>query len=314
MGEICKTFLAMEEQKGMRFDAALASLAPNVGLRVRRRYIVNGLATLNGKKARPGERVDIGDCLELREAKIPEAPQARILRIQYPWCFLFKPSGLHTAAIEGSATACLESMLPELLLKNNCRHSAAMMQRLDFATSGIVTAALSGEAEINFRKMEKLGLCHKYYLAILSGIMEKKVVADFALDTANRKKNRVLHSRGIRETYFMPLAFWKECGELSPLFDQVSMPGNATLALCEIRSGQRHQIRCHAAALGFPLVGDGLYGSGVPDKFILEHFFLDMPGCRILCSGPQSLLARLPETGKKAVRNWLAGMGHKTDA
>lgn len=314
MGEISKTFLATGTHKGMRFDAALASLAPGLGLRARRRHIANGLATLNGKKAKPGARLDIGDSLELREAEIPEVPQARLLKVHGPWCFFFKPSGLHTAAIAGAATASLEAMLPQLLLKNNIKHSAVLLQRLDFATSGIVSAALNGAARASFEKMEERGQCHKYYLAVLSGILERRVVADYGLDTANRKKTKVLPSRSSRETCFQPLAIWNECGELRHLLPQAGISGGATLALCEISSGQRHQIRCHASAIGFPLIGDGLYGSGDPDKFILEHFFLEMPHCRILCSGHQSLLARLPEKGKKAVWAWLYRQGFKTEA
>lgn len=313
MGENCKTFLAAGAHKGMRFDAALAFLAPGLGLRGRRRLIDNGQATLNGKRAKAGARLDTGDRLELREAVIPESPRASLLRVRDPWLFFFKPSGLHTAAIEGAATASLESMLPQILLKNNLRTSAILLQRLDFATSGIVGAAQNEDARACYEKMEKSGQCHKYYLAILSGILEKRVVADFALDTDNRKKNRVLPSRGSRETCFQPLAAWEDCGELRHLLPQTGMTGGATLALCEIRAGQRHQIRCHAAALGFPLMGDGLYGSGVRDKFILEHFLLEMPDCRILCDGRQALLARLPEKGQKAVWNWLDRRGYKAE-
>ena len=38
--------------------------------------------------------------------------------------------------------------------------------------------------------------------------------------------------------------------------------GNKTIVTIEIETGRKHQIRKHLSELGYPIVGDRLYGSG----------------------------------------------------
>jgi 23S rRNA (cytosine1962-C5)-methyltransferase len=53
-------------------------------------------------------------------------------------------------------------------------------------------------------------------------------------------------------------------------FRVVNTPGNRTLVQAEPVTGRTHQIRVHAAALGFPILGDELYG-GTPGPRVCLH-------------------------------------------
>ena len=58
--------------------------------------------------------------------------------------------------------------------------------------------------------------------------------------------------------------------------DIVSMDGNVLTV--KLANGFRHQVRCHSAWLGMPLLGDTLYGGAGSDRFGLESFRIEFLG------------------------------------
>lgn len=149
------------------------------------------------------------------------------------------------------------------------------MQRLDFGTSGIITAAKTPEAGAQFRAGENNGLISKYYLTLLSGELKDPVICDARLDVAKRKKVKIIPGSAPPpfRSFYYPIRFYPRD---SPFFPDFEAP--FTLAVCKIRRGQRHQIRAHAAALGHPLLNDSLYGAGNAKNFLLVAFFLEYFG------------------------------------
>lgn len=245
---------AQVESAGERLDKAIAILASGLGLRARRRLIEQGHARVNGKAAHPGYRVRKGQILTLDV--LPEQPRVLPMAEDGEYAIYYKPAGLHTAQISGSLEPSLESSI--------ANPQTRLLQRLDFATSGLVLAAKSDAAAAAFRHWEKTGQCLKLYLALLAGNLQNPAVAMNRLDTANRAKTAILPAIApiLRHSLYWPLTH----------------PTPATtLALCAIAAGQRHQIRAHALSLGHPLLGDELYGQA-GGQFLLEHFCLKFPG------------------------------------
>lgn len=315
------------EHAGTRLDRALAQLVAE-GLRGRRRRIARDGVLVNGIPCRdPARRLRPGDLLALAPPQAGPAPDAatpaRLLARMGGFCVLFKPAGLHSAALAGTDGDSLEARLPALcgpvLMPGE---APTLLQRLDQGTSGLVCAALTPEAARAFRAAEAAGHCEKRYLALLTGALPGPLTARGRLDTNGRRTARPLTDDGdrLRWTEFFPLHVWmpEAAARLRPVLrggaddsGGADEPGALTLAACRIRRGARHQIRAHAAALGHPLLGDVRYaGTGAaeerPERFHLHHGFLAWPGGRCSAPPPWPWLADcLPTAAAAGVREWL---------
>lgn len=295
---------------GSRVDALLALLRPGMGLRGRRRLAEQGLVFLDGRKARPGDMARAGSVLLLADdgAAPDDFPGARLLQGDADYWFFAKPAGLHTMALAGASGGSLEAQLSALLAAAGGEGGSLdeegyprLLQRLDFATSGIVAAARNARARAAFREAEAQGLVTKHYVCLLDGDLDAPCSIARALVSDGGRGMRVLDRDDpdpVRATHFEPL-----------LALHLSLPGEGdggsrplALAACRIARGSRHQIRAHAAALGHPLAGDGLYGSRTVlpggTAFFLHHARLDFPGHGVVLLPGNGWLSGVLEAGE----------------
>ncbi|MCR5562168.1 MAG: pseudouridine synthase [Desulfovibrio sp.] len=317
---------ATPEMAGMRLDHALAAMHPEMGLRGRRRLIESGRIRVNGRAGRCAQHLREGDVITTAPggntpAAVPLDEPPRLLARAGDYIFLFKPSGLHTVHLAGGGGESLEAALPTFLPSDVDVKNARLLQRLDRMTSGIVCAAMGENAALRFRRAEKRGLCTKRYLALLQGRLEQTATARMRLDTVDRARTRTFPLQAgpegtpgprlaspLRQTRFQPLHVFGP-GTLPPAMAlcksaaESGTRGSLTLAGCEIHLGARHQIRAHAAILGFPLAGDTLYGGEGDGAFLLHHGGLVFPG------GACTMLPSWCRDGEVAAlaEAWLAG-------
>ena len=132
------SFRVPEEAQGWRLDKALglllASPSPeqeaarpglfalaDLGLRARRRLCDRSLVLVNGKPGIPGLKLRAGQEIIIlpdpEGAAIPEDAPSLVYK-DGGIAALYKPAGMHTAALAGSLSPSLETLLGELLLQN----------------------------------------------------------------------------------------------------------------------------------------------------------------------------------------------------
>lgn len=282
-----KEIVITSKQAGLRVDRVLAEILPELGSRGRRRLLENAL--LNGKPVKKtAAKVASGDVLRFGSSG-EGGNSSSFIGMAYPYFYIFKPRGLHTAALSGSYAASVEAELPAILNWPGAE-PGILLQRLDYNTCGIITGSFTESGAVQFRNAERQGNCFKLYLALLSGKPERSFIAVSAIDMRNRKKSKILPCKADQDRWTW---FW-------PLPTLPTPAPDCCWAMCMIKRGARHQIRAHAAEAGFALVGDELYG-GKAGSFCLRHFYIncgefacfdvnDWPGAFLLPAGAGKLL------------------------
>ncbi|MEA2067794.1 MAG: RluA family pseudouridine synthase, partial [Verrucomicrobiota bacterium] len=128
---------------------------------------------------------------------------------------------------------------------------ALVVHRLDMDTSGLLLFARSPEAQRNLSLQFEQREIYKTYIALVEGVIEKNTgLVDFPLrkDMAHRlpPKHLVDCVRGKKA-----LTEWKV----------LERTASTTRVALFPKTGRSHQLRVHMEAIGFPIVGDPIYGT-----------------------------------------------------
>lgn len=121
------------------------------------------------------------------------------------------------------------------------------VNRLDKNTSGIVVFAKNEYMQECLIKQMKSGSFKKEYLALVDGVIDKKMQV---IDAPIARKDDSIIERCVSENGDRAITEV----ELLQTFD------NYSLVKCNLKTGRTHQIRVHLSYIGHPILGDDLYG------------------------------------------------------
>ena len=166
-----------------------------------------------------------------------------------------------------------------------------IVHRLDKDTSGILLVAKSTEGLIFLQKQFKNREVEKKYVCLVEGVMENdfgKIETLIARAKGDSRKQRAY------STINAP----KSAREAITEYKVLNRYKDYTLLEVEIKTGRKHQIRCHLSYLKHPIAGDKLYSfknSKTPEN--LTRQFLHSAYLKIqLPSGEtKEFLSELPE-------------------
>ncbi|WP_176591313.1 RluA family pseudouridine synthase [Sphingobium sp. EM0848] len=203
----------------------------------------------------------------------------RVLFIDGEAIILDKPAGLPVDAPRDGSLS-LENHLSSLTF--GFQRWPLPVHRLDRDTSGCLALARNPKAHKRFAAAFEAGIVAKRYVAVVDGIpAEESGLIELSLKKISTPAQgwRMIPAKAGKAAF----TEWRKIAEKD----------GRSLIVFTPRTGRTHQIRTHALhGLGFGIVGDPVYGSGV-GPMLLHSRFLSIPRGE---KAPAEATAPLPET------------------
>lgn len=141
------------------------------------------------------------------------------------------------------------------LLKNQLKCDIYPVHRLDKVTGGVMIYAKSKKAAAEYSATGENRLYSKEYFAVISGKPEK---------SAGKEENYLLfdNAAGKSRIYEKPVKGAKKAALEYTVTETVCRDGEEySLLFVRLITGRTHQIRAQLSHAGYPVLGDGKYGS-----------------------------------------------------
>lgn len=247
-----------EEHAGQRLDNFLFNLLKGVPKTRIYRIVRKGEVRVNKGRVDVKYRLQLADSVRVPPVRVAEPNESAPVQPALKYgleknvlyeddCFLLlnKPSGYPVHGGSGIHSGVIEA-LREI---RPGQRFLELVHRLDKETSGCLLVAKKRSALTSLHELFRENGVKKSYLALLAGQWEKRT------QRVNVALLKNIHKGGER---MVVVSHQGKPAETE--FVRMQKFARATLVRALPKTGRTHQIRVHAAWLGYPIIGDDRYG------------------------------------------------------
>jgi 23S rRNA pseudouridine1911/1915/1917 synthase len=250
------TYTITEEEAEQRLDTYLVAQFEDYSRNFIQQMIENGAVTIAEKAKKKNYRLKTGDVVEITisDPKILDVVAEDLpLTIVYEddsILVIDKQAGMVVHPAPGNYSGTLVNALMyhvDRLSSINGVVRPGIVHRIDKDTSGLLVVAKTDQAHQFMSELLKTHEIERVYTALVHGKVKEPgtVNKPIARNPKNRLKMAVIEGGRDAVTHYKPLEYF----------------GNDyTLLEVRLETGRTHQIRVHLQAVGYPILGDQVYG------------------------------------------------------
>lgn len=214
---------------------------------------VNEGVKRNGKSVKMYEKALAGDIITVTLPKEksefePENIPISVIYEDEDLLILDKQPGYVVHPTKGHPCHTIANGIMNYMIENNRFFKIRFINRLDMDTSGLLVIAKNSHCQDDFTKQMSGNAVTKKYIAIVKGIIEEDHgIIDLPID----KEQEDQVKRAVMENGYPSITHYKVLERYKKGYTMIELL---------LETGRTHQIRVHMSHIGYPVVGDVLYG------------------------------------------------------
>jgi 23S rRNA pseudouridine1911/1915/1917 synthase len=250
------TYKVVKEHSGLTIEDYLKSILQYSGRKIQKLTRQKGIL-LNGKKVFLQKKIKSNDTLSVlldKDITYGVEPEQGCIEILYEDDYMLvlnKPAYQLVHPTGQTTSGTLANFLAYHLQQRGVINTIRPIHRLDRETSGCIIFAKDARSQFILEQQLKDRVLTRTYWALVKGIVHPP---SGTIDAPIGFHPAMANRRAINEKGDQAITHYHTLRNFS----------NTSLLELTLDTGRTHQIRVHLAHIGYPLMGDGMYGIRTP--------------------------------------------------